>query len=81
MLQCEKDLRAKVDSLSGEKQERLKTLKMLKDQDQLLCDAMCLTPYYIPTGSTPSNDQLKALEQHVNSLKTEKVIKYADLLL
>ena len=75
MLQCEKDLRAKVDSLSGEKQERLKSLKMLKDQDQLLCDAMCLTPYYIPTGSTPSNDQLKALEQHVNSLKTEKVIK------
>nr|XP_022335550.1 protein regulator of cytokinesis 1-like isoform X2 [Crassostrea virginica] len=80
MLQCEKDLRAKVDSLSGEKQERLKTLKMLKDQDQLLCDAMCLTPYYIPTGSTPSNDQLKALEQHVNSLKTEKEKRFAEFV-
>lgn len=80
MLQCEKDLRAKVESLSQEKQDRLNTLKTLKDQDQHLCDAMCLTPYYIPTGSTPSNDQLKALEQHVNSLKAEKEKRFVEFV-
>jgi protein regulator of cytokinesis 1 len=73
MLQREKDLKAKVESLTQEKQERLKTLKRLKDQDQQLCDTMCLTPYYIPTGATPTTEQLKALEQHVSSLKIEKV--------
>ncbi|XP_062612048.1 protein regulator of cytokinesis 1-like isoform X3 [Saccostrea cucullata] len=80
MLQREKDLRAKVESLSQEKQERLKTLKNLKDQDQHLCDAMCLTPYYIPTGSTPSNEQLKALEQHVKSLKAEKEKRFTEFV-
>ena len=75
MLQLEKDLRASVDALSKEKQERLKSLKHLKDQDQLLCDAMCLTPYYIPSGSVPTSDQLHALEKHVKSLISEKVCR------
>ncbi|KAJ8317076.1 hypothetical protein KUTeg_004980 [Tegillarca granosa] len=73
MLQTEKELRAKLDALSKEKHERLRTLKKLKDQDQHLCDVMCLTPYYIPTGTTPTAEQLQALELHVTSLKTEKV--------
>ncbi|XP_056006579.1 protein regulator of cytokinesis 1-like isoform X3 [Ostrea edulis] len=80
MLQREKDLRAKAESLTQEKQERLKTLKHLKDQDQYLCDAMCLTPYYIPTGSTPSIEQLKSLEQHVNSLKAEKEKRFKEFV-
>ncbi len=51
----------------------MKQLKVLKDQDQHLCDVLCTTPYYIPTGSVPSNEQLEELERHIKTLKEEKV--------
>lgn len=71
-MQTEKELKAKVEALSKEKEERLRKFKNLNDQDQKLCDIMCLTPYYIPTGSTPNLEQLQALENHVASLRLEK---------
>ncbi|KAK3094373.1 hypothetical protein FSP39_000913 [Pinctada imbricata] len=80
MLQLEKDLRAKVDALSKEKHDRLKSLNHLKEQDQKLCDVMCCTPYYIPSGSIPSSDQLHALEKHVKSLVTEKNKRFSEFV-
>ncbi|KAL3864027.1 hypothetical protein ACJMK2_005739 [Sinanodonta woodiana] len=80
ILQQEKDLRAKLDSLKKEKQERLRTLKKLKDQDQVLCDVMSMTPYYIPTGCTPTSEQLQALEKHVNSLTAEKEKRFKEFV-
>lgn len=72
ILQMEKELRTMVDSLTKEKHSRLKKLKQMKDLDQRLCDALCMTPYYIPTGTTPSNEQLDALKTHITSLEEEK---------
>lgn len=80
MLQTEKELRAKVETLSQEKSERLRKFKQLKEQDQNLCDIMCLTPYYIPTGSTPNLEQLQALENHVASLKLEKEKRFHEFV-
>lgn len=71
----EKDLRTHVNTYETEKHERLKQLKSLKEQDQHLCDVMCDTPYYIPTGSVPSKEQLKELEGHVATLEKEKVLQ------
>lgn len=73
MLQTEKDLKMRMETLSNEKAERFRKFNHFKDQDQHLCDIMCLTPYYIPSGSTPTLEQLQALENHVASLKIEKV--------
>ncbi len=73
ILQLEKELRTQVDKLAKKKHERMKQLKVLKDQDQHLCDILCTTPYYIPTGSVPSNEQLEELERHIKTLKEEKV--------
>ena len=73
MVQREKELRTKMESLGREKQDRLKRLKVLKDQDQVLCDTLCCTPYYIPSNSVPSRDQLKELESHIKNLEKEKV--------
>ncbi|XP_076104948.1 protein regulator of cytokinesis 1-like isoform X1 [Mytilus galloprovincialis] len=72
MLQTEKDLKMRMETLSNEKAERFRKFNHFKDQDQHLCDIMCLTPYYIPSGSTPTLEQLQALENHVASLKIEK---------
>lgn len=72
MVQREKELRLKLETLNREKQERLKTLKRLRDQDQCLCDVLCVTPYYVPTNVTPTREQLQELEAHVKTLEAEK---------
>lgn len=73
LLVLEQTLRNKVDSLSREKHDRLKVLKKYSAQDQALCDVLCITPYYIPSGSVPSKQQLEDLEKHIAASQTEKV--------
>jgi protein regulator of cytokinesis 1 len=73
ILQEEKSLRTMVDGLRKEKDRRLAALHSLKDQDQHLCDVLCCTPFYIPSGTVPSEQQLNDLEKHVKEMETEKV--------
>ena len=73
ILQMEKSLRTRVDALAKEKHERKKRLKKLHDEDQRLCDILLTTPYYIPTGSVPSKEELESLEKHIQQLTDEKV--------
>ncbi|XP_051733713.1 protein regulator of cytokinesis 1 isoform X1 [Ctenopharyngodon idella] len=72
VLQMEKNLRCRVESLLKEKNERLKELSDLKKQDEELCVTLCSTPYYIPSGSVPSQTQLQELKEHVEKLSKEK---------
>lgn len=74
MVQKEKILRGKVETLTKEKNDRLSKYKELHSRDQYLCDVMCTTPYYIPSGTVPSLEQLREMEKHVNSLNAEKVV-------
>lgn len=37
-------------------------LASLKSVEQELCDQLCTTPCYIPTGSIPSEEQLEQLK-------------------
>ncbi|XP_022080595.1 protein regulator of cytokinesis 1-like isoform X2 [Acanthaster planci] len=72
ILQLEKSLRQKVESLNKEKSERMAKLKQLKDREQHLCDLLCTTPYYIPSGTVPTTEQLETLKDHIQTLTTEK---------
>ncbi|XP_041755356.1 protein regulator of cytokinesis 1 isoform X2 [Coregonus clupeaformis] len=72
VLQIEKNLRLRVDVLTKEKGERLKELHGLQQQDKELCVELCITPYYIPTGSMPSRTQLQELREHIQTLSEEK---------
>ncbi|XP_077991919.1 protein regulator of cytokinesis 1-like isoform X2 [Glandiceps talaboti] len=76
VLQLEKVLRTKVDTLSKEKHNRLQKLTDLKQTEQHLCDVLCTTPYYVPTGSVPSQEQLETLQEHIDTLKAEKDSRY-----
>jgi len=78
MIQREKILRAKVEAMSREKEERLDKYKELHTQDQHLCDSLNEIPYYIPSGSIPTIEQLKELEKHVNGLQAEKNKRFAE---
>lgn len=72
-IQQEKELKKKMEELQAEVSDRLQCLKDLSRADQHLCDALCATPYYIPTGSIPTLIQLAELEEHVQKLENEKV--------
>ncbi|XP_021458511.2 protein regulator of cytokinesis 1 isoform X2 [Oncorhynchus mykiss] len=72
VLQIEKNLRLRVEVLTKEKGERLKELYRLQQQDKELCVELCVTPYYIPTGSMPSRTQLQELREHIQTLSEEK---------
>ncbi|KAM6469592.1 protein regulator of cytokinesis 1-like isoform 1-T1 [Liasis olivaceus] len=68
ILQLEKEYRLALESALIEKQERLKKLTQLQQDDQALCTELCETPYYIPTGSIPSSIELEELKEHVTNL-------------
>jgi len=65
-----------METMSKEKQERLKETKSRMKVDQHLCDALNAIPYYIPTGCVPSHQQLNELEQHIRDLEVEQVLDF-----
>uniref|UniRef100_A0A672LHW0 Protein regulator of cytokinesis 1b n=1 Tax=Sinocyclocheilus grahami TaxID=75366 RepID=A0A672LHW0_SINGR len=72
MLQQEKDLRMHVEVMLKEKNQRMQALKALTEQDQDLCDLLCLQPFSISASSVPSLEQLEKFRQHISSLTAEK---------
>nr|CAB3265130.1 protein regulator of cytokinesis 1 [Phallusia mammillata] len=72
IMQREKDWRMQANRLNKLKRERMCTLASLKSVEQELCDQLCTTPCYIPSGSIPSEEQLEQLKDHIETLKTEK---------
>ncbi|KAM5192870.1 protein regulator of cytokinesis 1-like isoform 2-T2 [Mantella aurantiaca] len=72
ILQIERDLRVRLELLMKKKDERLEELKLLQQEDQELCSDLCVTPYYIPSGSIPSHKQLEELREHIRAQSEEK---------
>ncbi|CAI9558964.1 unnamed protein product [Staurois parvus] len=72
ILQIERDLRVRLELLMKHKNERLEELKLLQKDDQELCSDLCVTPYYIPSGSIPSHKQLEELKEHIKVQSEEK---------
>ena len=74
VMQLEKKLRLCVETMTKDKQERLKVMKSRMKVDQHLCDALNAIPYYIPSGCVPSDRQLQEIEQHIRDLEVEQVL-------
>ncbi|XP_077131637.1 protein regulator of cytokinesis 1-like isoform X1 [Ranitomeya variabilis] len=72
ILQIERDLRVRLEVLTKQKTDRLEELKILQQKDQELCSDLCVTPYYIPSGSIPSVHQLEELKEHIKVQTEEK---------
>ncbi len=73
MLQREKNLRTQLEALMKEKTQRMQQLKALLEQDQDLCDILCVMPYAIAADSVPSVEQLENFRQHIANQNAEKV--------
>lgn len=73
MLQQEKDIRTCLEVMLKQKSQRMQTLKTLIEQDQDLCDILCLEPFSISASTVPSLEQLESFRQHIAQLIAEKV--------
>ena len=65
ILQLEKDLRTQVELMRKQKKERRQELKLLQEQDQELCEILCMPHYDIDSNSVPSLEELNQFRQHV----------------
>jgi len=74
ILQKEKDLRSRVDTLSTQKQKRLQQLRERLTADEQLCTSLGTTPFHIPPSCVvPTQQQLADFDQHIQELEAEKV--------
>ncbi|PNI42915.1 PRC1 isoform 17, partial [Pan troglodytes] len=72
ILQLEKDLRTQVELMRKQKKERKQELKLLQEQDQELCEILCMPHYDIDSASVPSLEELNQFRQHVTTLRDTK---------
>jgi len=74
ILQVEKDLRSRVDSLSTQKQKRLQQLQQRLDVDEKLCTTLGTAAFHIPPDCVvPTEQQLADFDEHIREQETEKV--------
>ncbi|OWK09059.1 PRC1 [Cervus elaphus hippelaphus] len=66
ILQLEKDLRTQVELRRKQKKERKQELKILQEQDQELCEILCMPHYEIDSTSVPSLEELNQFRQHAS---------------
>ncbi|XP_032873090.1 protein regulator of cytokinesis 1-like isoform X1 [Amblyraja radiata] len=79
-LQLEKELRDEVTTLLKERIFRMEQCEILLKEDQALCNDLCKTPYYIPTGKVPSLQEIEELKNHIISAAKEKEHRLATFL-
>ncbi|XP_050009912.1 protein regulator of cytokinesis 1 isoform X2 [Alexandromys fortis] len=72
VLQLEKDLRTQVELMRKQKKERKQEFKLLQEQDQELCEILCLPLYDVESSSVPTLEELNRFRQRVATLKETK---------
>ncbi|XP_053650951.1 protein regulator of cytokinesis 1 isoform X2 [Cherax quadricarinatus] len=72
LLELDAMMQERMEKLQQLKDERQETLKHLQEKDEGLCELLCETPYFIPSGLVPSREDLHAMEEHVKTMEKEK---------
>ncbi|XP_004693165.1 PREDICTED: protein regulator of cytokinesis 1 isoform X7 [Condylura cristata] len=72
ILQLEKDLRTQVELMRRQKKERKQELKLLQEQDQELCEILCMPHYDIDCAPVPTLEELGRFRQHLKTLRETK---------
>ncbi|TRY65425.1 hypothetical protein DNTS_021895 [Danionella cerebrum] len=80
ILQQEKELRSHVEVMLKEKNQRMKALQDLTEQDHDLSDLLCSQPFPVSPGCVPSLEQLENFRQHISSLNVEKERRHKEFV-
>ncbi|XP_076060235.1 protein regulator of cytokinesis 1-like isoform X2 [Oratosquilla oratoria] len=71
-LEMDEKLQSVLDDLRTKKEERMAEVAALHEKDQGLCEYLCETPHYIPSGCLPSVEDLQAVKDHILLMEKEK---------
>ncbi|XP_042526349.1 protein regulator of cytokinesis 1 isoform X2 [Dipodomys spectabilis] len=80
ILQLEKDLRTQVELMRKQKKDRKQELKLLKEQDQELCEILCVPHYDTGSMLVPSIEDLNQLRKHVTFLRETKNSRHEEFV-
>ncbi|BFZ01283.1 hypothetical protein BsWGS_04323 [Bradybaena similaris] len=80
MVQKEKILRSKVETMAKEKKDRVAKYDTLHSRDEHLGKILSESTYCIPPGKVPTLEQLRELEKHVAQLQMERDKRFSELV-
>jgi len=72
LLQTDELLSKKGRELQTMKNKRMAEYASLKAVEEELCDQLFVTPYYVESGTVPSQKQLNDIKEHIETLQAEK---------
>ncbi|MBZ3884645.1 Protein regulator of cytokinesis 1 [Sciurus carolinensis] len=80
IFQLEKYLCTQVELIRKQKKERKQELKLLQEQEQELCEILCMPHYDIDSTTVPSLEELNQFRQHVATLRETKASRHEEFV-
>ncbi|OXB77589.1 UNVERIFIED_CONTAM: hypothetical protein H355_002898, partial [Colinus virginianus] len=80
ILQMVKDLHSRVEVMLKQKRDRKQELKTLQEQEQSLCDILCVSFFSIDGTAVPSLEELDRYRRHLASLSAEKARRHEEFV-
>ncbi|NXW95574.1 PRC1 regulator, partial [Alopecoenas beccarii] len=80
ILQMEKNLRTRLETLLKHKKDRKQELETLQEEDRDLCDILCTPMFQIDSNSVPSLEDLDRYRRHLASLTAEKEKRHKEFV-
>ncbi|XP_072482169.1 protein regulator of cytokinesis 1-like [Notamacropus eugenii] len=80
ILKLEKDLQTKIRELKKQKEERMQEQKLLQEQDQKLCEILCVLPYSFDSDSVLSIEELNQFRNHLAVLLETKESRWKEFV-
>lgn len=74
LIQLERTLRHEVKDLETQKEEHLKEVRVLRKEDEELCQKLELEPFYVSLKVIPTQAQVEGLRKHVKELKVQRIV-------
>ncbi|XP_051829768.1 protein regulator of cytokinesis 1-like [Antechinus flavipes] len=76
ILELEKNLQTQIQELKRQKEERIKEQKLLREQDQKLCEMLQVLPYNLDSDSVLSIEELNQFRNHLAALEKTKASRW-----
>ena len=76
LLELENELQETIAALNKEKEERMKSVRILFQEEEELCERLGEDLCELNRDKIPTTEQFNVLEEHMKKLRTEIVTRY-----
>ncbi|NWQ82331.1 PRC1 regulator, partial [Columbina picui] len=80
ILQMEKNLRTRLETLLKHKKDRMQELETLQEEDRELCNILCTPMFQIDSNAVPSLEDLDRYRRHLAALTAEKEKRHKEFV-